>query len=313
MLELNQTGGFNGFVAVNGDGKPVWFFRTKGGASGFTRRMNGDFVFLDGATGLVEVTDNGDTVRILSQETPPGRRIHHDVAATPQNTILFIADDWQLWKDSLTNGGALWEWNPERGTLVKRWSSFDHLNPALDRGERSVTSDWLHPNSVAYGPQGNIVLSLHFLDQIVSITPDFRDFEWRLGGVRATIPVSDPFSGQHCVREIAPGRILLFDNGYERTVERYSRALELEINENVCKKIWEWRPPKDNWARIISSAFRLPNGNTMVSFGTLADPVLGSTGPIEVYEVTGSGQVVWHLLVSGGVSTMYRATPLYGF
>ncbi len=313
VLELSQTGGFNGFVVVNGEGKPVWFFRTKAGTGGFTRRANGDFVFLDGGGGLTEVTVDGDTVRVLSQEVAPGRHMHHDVTTTPQNTILFIADDWQTWKDSLLNGAALWEWNPESGSLVKRWSSFDHLNPDLDWGARSVRTDWLHPNSVRFGPRGNIVLSLHFLNQVISITSDFKSLEWRLGGVRATIPVSDPFSGQHSVQEIEPGHVLMFDNGFERTIERYSRALELEIVGDSSRKVWQWRPEKDNWSVVISSARRLPNGNTMVGFGLPNNPTLGSTGPIEAYEVTSSGQTVWHLVVSGAVSSMYRATPLYGF
>ena len=313
VLELIQTGGFNGFVIVNGEGKPVWFFRTKAGTGGFTRRANGNFVFLDGGGGLTEVTVEGDTVRVLPQEAAPGRRMHHDVTATPQNTILFIADDWQLWKDSLMNGGALWEWNPESGSVVKRWSSFDHLNPDLDWGSRSVKNDWLHPNSVRFGPRDNIVLSLHYLNQLISITSDFKNIEWRLGGVRNTIPVSDPFSGQHSAQEIAPGHVLMFDNGIERTVERYSRALELEIVGDSSRKVWQWRPAIDNWALVISSARRLPNGNTMVGFGLSKNPANGATGPIEAYEVTNSGEVVWHIVVSGAVSSMYRATPLAGF
>ncbi|HTR81717.1 MAG TPA: aryl-sulfate sulfotransferase [Bacteroidota bacterium] len=313
MVELNQTGGFNGFVAVNGEGKPVWFFRTQGGASGFTRRQNGDFVFLDAKVGLVEVTVDGQIVHTLAQENPPGRHMHHDVTSTPQNAILFIADDWQMWRDSLTNGVALWEWDPENDSVIKRWSSFDHLDPDLDRGSRSVASDWLHANSVAFGPSGDVVLSLHFLDQIVSLSSDFQTIRWRLGGIRATIPVADPFSGQHCAREIAPGQILFLDNGYERTDDRYSRALELEVSGNTSQEVWQWRPPKDNWARIIGSAFRLPNGNTVVGFGTSPDPALGSTGPIEVYEVTQAGGIVWHMILSGGVTAMYRATPFFEF
>lgn len=313
VLELSQPQGFNGFVIINGKGKPVWYFRTSGGASGFTRRNNGNFVFLDGSGGLIEVTTEKETVHVLPQEAAPGRHIHHDVVSTPGNTILFIADDWQLWKDSLTNGAALWEWIPENGTTIKRWSSFDHLNADVDRGERSVRSDWFHPNAISYGDRNNILLSLHFLNQIISIAPDFQSFEWRLGGVRATIPVSDPFTGQHCVSELSKGTILMFDNGYERTTERYSRALELQIDGDSVRKSWEWRPSKDNWSRVISSARRLPNGNTLVGFGFPYNQALGSTGPIEAYEITRGKSVVWHLLVEGKVGSMYRATALGEF
>jgi hypothetical protein len=49
-----------------------------------------------------------------------------------------------------------------------------------------------------------------------------------------------------------------------------------------------------------------------VGFGVPASSGLGSTGPVEVYEVTAAGAVRWHLVLEG-VSSMYRATPLPEF
>lgn len=46
----------------------------------------------------------------------------------------------------------------------------------------------------------------------------------------------------------------------------------------------------------------------MVAFGSAAG-LVGSSGPIEAYEVTEPGRVVWHMAVEGARS-MYRATPL---
>ncbi len=313
LLEIRQQEGFRGFVAVNGDGRTVWFYRTAGSPLGATRRANGNFVFLDHERGLLEVTVAGDVVRELAQEARPGRFIHHDVTATPRNTILFIAEDARPWGDSLLTGDAVWEWSPESGAVVRRWSAFDHLDPDADRGSRSRASDWLHANSLSVGARGSVLLSLHFLDQVVSIAPDFGGLDWRLGGVGATIAVDDPFSGQHTAAEIEPGRVLLFDNGFDRVDEPYSRAVEYELGQETAHKVWEWRPETDNWARVISSARRLPNGNTLVAFGTRSDPALGSTGPIEVYEVTRGGDVVWHLVLGGEIGSMYRATPLFEF
>lgn len=54
-------------------------------------------------------------------------------------------------------------------------------------------------------------------------------------------------------------------------------------------------------------------GSTLVGFGTPRDRPLGSTGPIEVYEVGAGGAVMWHLEISGAVSSMYRATPVTSF
>ena len=185
-------------------------------------------MFLDVGRGLVEVSRAGKVVRELAQQARPGRRIHHDVTVTPRNTLLFIAEDWQPWDGGLLNGEALWEWDPEAGTTIKRWSSFAQLDPRTDWGERSYREDWLHANSLSYGPRGNVLVSFHSLNQVISLSPDLQRVEWRLGGVRGDVSVDDPFSGQHTAQEVAPGRVLLFDNGYERLDSRYSRAAEYE-------------------------------------------------------------------------------------
>jgi hypothetical protein len=313
LLEIRDPQGFRGFVAVDGEGRPVWYFRTVGGPLGATRRDNGNFVLLDSERGLVEVTAAGHVVHELRQAPRPGRFAHHDVAATMRNSVLFIAEDARPWPDTLVTGDAIWEWVPETGEVARRWSSFDQLVPEVDRGARSRTTDWVHANSLSIGPSGRILVSSPFLNQVLAVAPDYGSLEWRLGGVGATILVDDPFSGQHTAAEVSPGRVLLFDNGFERTVERYSRAVEYEITGPTARKVWEWRPPRDNWSRLLSSARRLPNGNTLVGFGLLASTTLGSTGPIEVYEVTPAGDIVWHLVLDGAVQSMYRATPLWEF
>lgn len=312
LLEIRHDEGFRGFVAVDRDARPVWFYRTEGSPSGATLRANGHFVLLDSERGLVEVGAGGEVLREVPQEGPPGRFVHHDVIATPDNTVLFLARETRPWPDTLVTGDAVWEWVPETGALEKRWTAFDHLVPEVDRSPRSMTTDWLHANSLSVGPRGNVVVSLHFIDQVLSIAPDFQSLEWRLGGVGATIPVDDPFSGQHTAAEVEPNRVLVFDNGFDREEERYSRAVEYELEPGgTARKVWEWRPERDNWARVISSARRLPNGNTLVAFGLRAIPSLGTTGPLEVYEVDEDGEVVWHLLLDGLVGSMYRATPLF--
>lgn len=315
MLELGRTtpDGFSGFIAVNGQGQVVWFYRIPGGPSGFTRRANGNFVLMNVVTGMAEVTPDGRVVHTLPQEQPPGRYMHHDLVATPDDRILFLANDWQTVRDTLWNGPSIWEWKPEAGTSRKIWSGFDFLDPAQDRSPRSRTDDWIHENALSIGPRGNLVVSSQELNQVISISPDLTSIEWRLNGPQATIAVDDPFSGQHTAKEIAPNRVLMFDNGFDRQAP-FSRAAEYELSSDGARLVWQWRPPQDNWSRIIGSARRLANGNTLITFGTPAGLPEGSTGPVEVYEVTPAGAVAWHLVVRGGLNTfMYRATPLDRF
>ena len=161
---------------------------------------------------------------------PGGQIIHHDVIATPQNTLYFMTRTPQTVDGTSWVGEVLWEWNPDTGNVVQRWSAFDFLSPSTDVGPRSRTSDWLHANSLNIGPTGNILISLPFLNQIIAITPDFSALAWRLGGPNATIfpDSAATFTFEHAAAELETGRVLMFDNRREQTVGGvYSRALEL--------------------------------------------------------------------------------------
>lgn len=306
LVHLFDPDGFKGYVILDRDGVVVWYWRTVDFPFGMTRRANGNFVFMDKGRGLVEVTAVGEVVHVLPQDMAQ-REQHHDVIASPQNTLLFIAFDTRDTESGPLKGEAIWEWSPETNTTTRRWSSWDFFSPVEDRGPR-FSGEWLHGNALAVGPRGNILLSLHYLNQIVSIRPDWQDLEWRLGGVNATIAVPEDgrFSGQHTAREIAPGQVVLFDNRIEAGGP--SRALEIHLTGAAGSVVWEWSSPTANFATAVSSARRLANGNTLIGFGMSTD-LAGSTGPTEVYEVTQAGQVVWRLLTETTFMS-FRAEPL---
>jgi hypothetical protein len=306
MLHLFSPDGFKGYCAVDAEAQVVWYWRTLDNPFGMTRRASGNFVFMDRARGLCEVTPHGETVRELAQDLA-AREMHHDVIATPADTLLFLAFDTRADGGAPVKGEAVWEWAPERGSVVKRWSSWDQLSPASDRGPR-FTSEWMHANSLAFGPRRNVVLSAHFLDQVISIAPDWSGIEWRLGGVNAThaLGEAERFSGQHTAQEIATDRVLLFDNRHQQG--GYSRAVELELRPGGARPVWQWTPPGQGYAHLVSSARRLWNGNTLVAFG-LREGLEGSTGT-EAFEVAPGGEVLWHLELDG-VQVMYRVEPLF--
>lgn len=305
-LFSEDAAGFRGYVAVDGDGEVVWHWRTKDYPFGAARRLNGNFVFMDKGRGIVEVTPGGDVVREIPQRDAENE-LHHDLVTTADDTVLFLAFDTESFQGATLKGESIWEWHPEAGTVERRWRSWEHFDPALDRGPR-FGGEWMHANSLAIGPRGNILVSVHYFNQVLSLSPDWRTVEWRLGGVRATIPVpaGQEFSGQHTAREIERGRILLFDNGRDRG--GFSRAVEFTLSEAVATKSWEWAPERANFASAVSSARRLENGHTLVAFGMSAGRS-DSSGPTEAYEVTPGGGVAWHLVVSG-TSTMFRVEPL---
>jgi hypothetical protein len=248
--------------------------------------------------------------------------MHHAIVVTPRDTVLYLTFDTQTFAGKPLKGEAIWEWNPETGEDVKRWRSWDFMDPALDRSARTA-GEWLHGNSLHVGPGGNILLSFHYINQVISIAPDWKSIQWRLGGVRSTInvPEDQQTSAQHTAAELAPGRILMFDN---RTALQppYSRAVEYVIDPpppkgfgaasgGSAKQVWQWKAPNSNYASAVSSARRLPNGNTLIAFG-MQKGRNGSSGPTEAYEVAPDGAIKWHMVVEG-VMTTFRVEPVDAF
>ncbi len=306
MLEVLTTT-YAGFVAVNGFGEPVWSWRVQGNPQGFTVRANGNFVFLDGANGLYEVTPGGAIVHQLSAHFDANHLPHHDVVATPANTILFIAQDPRINDGVYTVGDAIYEWSPETGGVTKRWSAFDFYDPAVDVGGRSSTGDWLHANSLALGDHGNVILSLNWISQVISISPDWHTIEWRMGGPHSTIALDSAaaFQGQHTAQVLTNGHLLVFDNGRDREGKARNSSAKEFANGHL---VWTFTPSVTQYDPYVGSARRLVNGNTLVFFG-MRDGFAGAVGPMAAYEVRPNGEVAWQLKYDGG-NINYRATPL---
>lgn len=200
--------------------------------------------------------------------------------------------------------------------LERRWETGAFFSPETDRGPLSRPGDWVHANSLSIGPRGNTIVSFFFISEVVSIAPNFQSLEWRLGGAASTFSSTDFLQvGQHTAAEVDTDRVLVFDNGWPGTRDdggMYSRALEVRLDREAgtAHIAWEFRPQPDIFAPIISSARRLPNGNTVVNVGTTAGFAgLPATGPSSTFEVTPDGRVIWRMVVDGS-SPIYRATPI---
>ncbi len=316
LMFLAARSTFTGGVIIDAQGQVVWYGRTAIAPQGATRRANGNWVIELNNVGLAEFSALGEQVGFFPQSRMPiGTQIHHTVTATPQNTLLFFAYEFRDFGGVPLNGETIWEWNPQDDSLTKRWSAFDFLNPAVDFGPRSVPGDWFHANSLAMGQHGNIILSFHYLDQILSLAPDFSSIEWRLGGPGSTyaITADQATSGQHSAREVAPNDILIFDNGYARADgSKYTRALELKLDPATLtvSTLWKYRPNPDIWTTVISSVRRVANGNSILTFGTSAG-IAGATGPLAIHEVTPAGALVWQVAISfppGG--SIFQGDPM---
>lgn len=309
MLELRSTD-WSGTAMIDNEGRIVWWWEGLGRTNGVTRRANGNFVFLDFAspTRLVEVTPDGREVHQLFDNPGVADIIHHDVTATPQNTVLFLARDTQRTvNDTIWTGDRIVEWDPDTGTVTGRWDMFDFYSILDDRGPRSGTSNFAAANSLAIGASGNYIVSLRNLDQVISIAPDFQSVDWRLGGPGSdfTLTLDDTFFFQHSATQVSDGNVLLFDNGGPRPVPVvFSRVMEYSLNAATgeASSVFEFRLSPDEFSRMVSSARRLSNGNTVALFG-------GDTmSPKKAFEVTPGGTVIWSMEITGA-STINRANP----
>jgi hypothetical protein len=316
LLFLSVRSIYTGGVVVDQEGQVVWYGRTNGAPQGAYRRASGNWIMVSGY-GLEEFDALGRVTASLahSQLPAPHGDIHHGVVETADRKILFIASDPRDINGQVIYGEALWLWAGDAAQPVKVWNAFDFLDPTIYSGSRSISTDWFHANHVSVGATGNIYVSFHYLDKVISIASDFESLQWQLGGINSTFTLAPDqiFSGQHSVREVASGRILLFDNGFARVDgSRWSRLMEFELDlpRSSARKAWEYRPSPDIWATVISSVRRLPNGNTLGTFGTPAG-VRGSTGPISVHEVSPSGVLLGSLTIDGPtLTTVFQGDPM---
>ena len=246
---------------------------------------------------------------------------HHDLLILPEQQVLYVAHEI-ITIDDTEQGGevetrvlvdSLRRWDQVTHTTEELWDARDHLSLVNRVRWSGDLKNWLNVNSLALGVRGNVILSLANRNQIISIAPDFRSIEWRLGGPGSSYEFADPtdrFYFQHTVSELANGNILLFDNGRDRPEEeggQYSRALELALNtyDLTAVKVWEYRHTPDLYSLSRSSAYRLPSGTTLINFET------NDSDPERVIvEADAEGAVVWQAdLRSPTIRNSYRAYP----
>ena len=157
--------------------------------------------------------------------------------------------------------------------VVFEWRSWDHFK-ITDATQEDLTSadvDYVHGNAIEIDPDSNILISSRNMDEITKIDHETGEIIWRWGGKNNQFTyVNDPvgFEYQHAVRRLPNGNVMIFDNG---TFRGYSRALEytLDEEEHVATLVREYRHDPDLLGWALGYAQRLPNGNTLVGWGSV--------------------------------------------
>lgn len=240
----------------------------------------------------------------------PGNLYHHDVHEKPDGNLI-VAVDVEAWS---TIEDAAIELDRATGAIVNSWD----LRPVLDVDRRTLTgsdTDWFHMNSVWFDPRDNGVIFSGRNQGVVKVTYD-NELVWILSphagweGTNARgqnlqdflltavdgsgTPYADAVQqghdrapdfdwswGQHAAMTTdAPGRLLLFDNGFNRQFglnDFYSRAVEYDIDESAMtiRQVWQYgrERGRETYSAIISDVDVLPEtGNRLYMPGIIFDP-----------------------------------------
>jgi hypothetical protein len=270
---------------------------------------------------VVEFTQDG---REVWRYAPTDRHIHHDQERMENGNTLVVCSrelDRPAISKRLLTDDCLVEVDPS-GKVVWDWQTADHYDELELSSEAKAEimkgyparagapspaggMDYLHMNAASPIPAsaghtdprfraGNIIVSYRFINTIAVVDHASKKIVWKMAG--ATI-------GQHNPNFIpadmpGTGHILVFDNGNidadtnpMRSGSRpNSRVLEINPLDNSI--VWEYTADKSNlpiwsfFSHYISSAQRLPNGNTLICEGANG----------RFFEVKPDGEIVWEFV-----------------
>lgn len=314
-------------LAFDSAGAIRWYRRFDGrnAVSGELKQQpNGNFTLYVGAsTGsqkargyYVEFTPAGDSVRAFTVAEPryvDGHELLVTGAGPDERIHLFTYEhrttDIRRFggaPDASLAGHQLVRLRPD-GTTEFEWNAWDHL--ALD--------DWIeppqpgyvdppdfdHPNSIAFDRDGNYIVSMRHLGQILKIDARSGAVLWRLGGARGDFAfVNDPlngFSAQHSARVLADGHLLLYDNGTRHRPPE-SRAVEYALDPaaRTATLVWQFRHAPPIWTEFTGSVQRLAGGNTLIAYAWVGHAT----------EARPDGSVAWEadVTIDGAPAVLYR-------
>lgn len=292
----------------------------------FTIATNGPKVLYSGCNEVLELGFDGTVISNPQLSgTDTNYLIHHDIIKKDNGNFLAIAglpinlnfSDVGGPSDSLVISESVIEIDPS-GDVVWAWNAYEHLdtNNLVDLAggnfwEHSIpgSGSWLHANGMDIDLDGGIIVSFRKSDQIIKINPNDSSVLWTLGYAGDyTIPISDRFSVQHCPTTTGGNRYLLFDNNGIDSISRVSEFLLIDYNSTAQQR-WEYVLPQDLYSAIVSSAYRLHNGNTLI----------GSGVPGAIIEVDANGDEVLQMIQSESfyranfIPALYEPTPDLSF
>jgi hypothetical protein len=214
--------------------------------------------------------------------------MHHAIRPfRTENELLFLSLITDCEGHDGVRSDVVRIWDRAENAVTWEWRLCDHYTPPV------IAPEWAHTNAIiAFPDEDSLILSSRNQDKLFKI--DFRsgDLVWEMGrGGDFTFDDDDRFVHQHSPELQPNGNILLFDNG-ARGDREWSRAIEIEydVDGMTYEVVWEYRPDPDFFTPVYSDADRLPNGNTLVTFGAIS-----RTARSHMTEVNADAEEVWEI------------------
>jgi Arylsulfotransferase (ASST) len=319
-------------VVFDSSGRVRWYRTFPGWASGDSKQqpLNSDYtIMLTPTTSLGFQGPLGAASGVAVEVTPAG----DSVASYWSPAAQYGMDDHELWLTGTPGAGVLANYfvyegrpgdlsslgGPASGTVYGHhllrqtattaiqfnWNAWDFYSVAdwIEPTGVNPPNDFDHTNALDFDLDSNYIVSFRAMGAIDKIDRNTGAIDWQLGGLKNQFTIiGDPlgkFSGQHCVRMLPNGHLLMFDNGLGRPAFN-SRAVEYAIDEQAktATFVWQYLPQPSVYSAIVGSVQRLNNGNTVVEFGT--------TGLIDEVDPTGT-RVARGTFTFHGNPNAYRA------
>jgi Arylsulfotransferase (ASST) len=289
IAPYNVPVGQVGAVIVDNAGQPIWENPLEGKVTtNFQVQSYRGSPVLTWWEGLIEyghgvgeyvIADAGyRTVRRV-QAAAGLRGDLHEFVITPRDTVLLTS--YVIRKADLRAVGGSREGTIQdaifqevdlaTGRLLLEWHSIDHV--PLEESYAPVEANWdfFHINSVDLDGDGNLLISSRSMQTIYKLDRTGRIL-WRLGGKSNDFEIGPgaKFAWQHHARRQPDGTLTVFDNGATPAVEKRSRGLILNIDEQAMTAtlLHQYTHPK-----ILSgsqgSVQLLQNGNVFVGWGEI--------------------------------------------
>jgi hypothetical protein len=160
------------------------------------------------------------------------------------------------------------------GNIIFQWRTEDHylITDGTHEDYTLQNINYSFINALSIDNDGQLLASARRMDEITKIDRETGNIIWRLGGKHnqfTLIGDTTWFSHAHNIQALPNGHYIMFDNGlYNKP--KVSRGVEYVVDTaaKTVTQVWAFAHPDSIAGDMQGSINRLPNGNTLIGWGT---------------------------------------------